>query len=104
MSIEQVNRPYIQGPIFNFISNDVDPGNPDAKNKKYVYDPLWTTVTPDYSNCINKSECEKFWKKRKSMLKFNRPKAVRLAFHDCVGYKDDPKGGCDGCLNLDNNR
>ena len=28
----------------------------------------------------------------------NAPKLLRLAFHDCVKYKDG-SGGCDGCLN-----
>ena len=32
---------------------------------------------------------------------FNEPKAVRLAFHDCMPYEDG--GGCDGCLNFETN-
>ena len=32
---------------------------------------------------------------------FNEPKAVRLAFHDCMPYEDG--GGCDGCLNFEAN-
>lgn len=28
----------------------------------------------------------------------NAPKALRLAFHDCIPYEDG-SGGCDGCLN-----
>ena len=29
---------------------------------------------------------------------YNPAKILRLAFHDCVKYKDG-SGGCDGCLN-----
>ena len=32
---------------------------------------------------------------------FNEPKAIRLAFHDCMPYEDG--GGCDGCLNFEVN-
>ena len=32
---------------------------------------------------------------------FNEPKAIRLAFHDCMPYDDG--GGCDGCLNFEVN-
>ena len=35
-------------------------------------------------------------------ISFQERKAVRLAFHDCVPYKDGT-GGCDGCLNFDEN-
>ena len=32
----------------------------------------------------------------------DQAKMLRLAFHDCLKY-DDGTGGCDGCLNLDEN-
>ena len=35
-------------------------------------------------------------------IAFNERKMLRLAFHDCVPYEDGT-GGCDGCLNLDEN-
>ena len=38
---------------------------------------------------------------RKGAIIFNKPKAVRLAFHDCMPYEDG--GGCDGCLNFEAN-
>ena len=38
---------------------------------------------------------------RKGAIIFNKPKAVRLAFHDCMPYEDG--GGCDGCLNFEEN-
>ena len=38
---------------------------------------------------------------RKGSIMFNEPKAVRLAFHDCMPYEDG--GGCDGCLNFEAN-
>ena len=50
---------------------------------------------------------------RKVIRGSNVPTAVRLAFHDCVGWISNPyvkdifwlfwsTGGCNGCLNLDN--
>ena len=40
-----------------------------------------------------------------SNLQFTEPKAIRLAFHDCIPYKNpnggSPTGGCDGCINFD---
>ena len=83
---------------------DVDPGTSSATNTKYIYDPNLTTVNPDYSKCEDNTKCDNRWQWRIALLTFREPKAVRLAFHDCVGYKDDPKGGCDGCLNFDENR
>ena len=38
---------------------------------------------------------------RKGSIVFNEPKAVRLAFHDCMPYEDG--GGCDGCLSFEAN-
>ncbi len=42
------------------------------------------------------------WEKRPRNLAFTEAKALRLAFHDCFLYEDGT-GGCDGCLNLDEN-
>ena len=35
-------------------------------------------------------------------LAFNERKMLRLAFHDCVPFADN-SGGCNGCLNMDEN-
>lgn len=46
--------------------------------------------------CINKSNI------LLAPIAFNERKMLRLAFHDCAPYADG-SGGCDGCLNLDEN-
>ena len=38
----------------------------------------------------------------KKQLAFTPRKALRLAFHDCLKYKDGGMG-CDGCMNFDEN-
>ena len=72
---------------------------------KYVYDPKLKTVNPDYEKCISKEACDEQFRNGKRLMsfEFTERKAVRLAFHDCLGYLDNPKGGCDGCLNFDEN-
>ena len=40
--------------------------------------------------------------KREGNIAFSKPKAVRLAFHDCMPYEDGT-GGCDGCLSFEEN-
>ena len=70
-----------------------------------MYDPNLTTVNPDYDKCAKKQGCDKHFKNRFEKVEYSHRKALRLAFHDCVGYLDDPeKTGCDGCLNLEENR
>ena len=89
------------------LMKDVDPKLSKSGNDKYLYDPDLTTVNPDYEKCVSDAACDERFedKKRINMLKFSARKALRLAFHDCVGYADDPQGsGCDGCLNFDENR
>ena len=86
---------------------DVDPKLSKTGNDKYLYDPDLITVIPDYEKCVTDAACDERFqdKKRINFLKFSARKALRLAFHDCVGYADDPQGsGCDGCLNFDENR
>ena len=86
-------------------AKDNDLGFEKAKNSKYLYDPLMTTAHPDYDKCVSQQKCEIGFSKRLRMLSYSDRKALRLAFHDCVGYVNNPKeSGCDGCLNLDQNR
>ena len=88
-------------------AKDNDLGFEDAKNSKYIYDQNMTTVYPDYDKCVSKEKCDaKFpMGKRLSLLKYSERKALRLIFHDCVGYENNPgETGCDGCLNFDQNR
>ena len=88
-------------------AKDNDLGFEKAKNSKYLYDPLMTTVHPDYDKCVSQQKCDKPFRfsKRIRSLMYSDRKALRLAFHDCVGYVNSPKeSGCDGCLNLDQNR
>ena len=49
--------------------------------------------------------CSQSWLsgKRESNMAFKEPKAIRLAFHDCMPYTDG-SGGCDGCLNFQDPR
>ena len=39
-------------------------------------------------------------------IAFTERKAIRLAFHDCIPYENGAggtTGGCDGCMNFDEN-
>ena len=68
----------------------------------YVYDPNRNLSVVD---CTTPQEelCNTYWfTKRKSSIKFTAIKMVRLGFHDCFPYKDGT-GGCDGCINFDEN-
>merc|ERR1712018_282144 len=86
-------------------TKDVDLIESTSGNSKYLYDPDMTTVTPDYSKCVSDQACDQRFAKRLNKLKIGPNKLLRLAFHDCVGYQDDPQGtGCDGCLKFDENR
>ncbi len=79
--------------------------NPNsAVNSQFLYDPDHRLSTPDcdhpeHFRCYEWTTGET----RRSDLSFRERKAIRLAFHDCVPYEDG-SGGCDGCLNLDENR
>ena len=73
--------------------------NPGAENAGFIYDP---------DQRLSIATCEKCdaWttgKRRKEDLTFSERKALRLVFHDCTKYKDGT-GGCDGCLNFDENK
>ena len=73
---------------------------------RYVYDPSRSTVDAPYEDCTSKEACDRFWKDVDAKLRFSPEKVLRLVFHDCIPYKDDDDdvvGGCDGCLNLDEN-
>ena len=63
----------------------------------YIYDP--TGRVHDNVPCV---ECDRetTGKIRIKAQAFSEFKTLRLAFHDCVKYKDG-SGGCDGCLNFD---
>ena len=78
--------------------------NPNATSSGYLYDPDKRLSTQD-CNTAN-SLCNGWTGKgsrRTNDLNFKEFKALRLAFHDCVPYEDG-SGGCDGCLNLDENK
>ena len=72
-----------------------------AKNGDWLYDPTEKLTTLD---CIDSEDlCRTYWSdKRTSNLAFSETKAIRLAFHDCVPYEGGI-GGCDGCINFDDN-
>lgn len=78
--------------------DDFDTGNPVAKYSDFVYDPTNRLTTKDCDKCDDWVTGEK----RKMDYSFTERKAIRLAFHDCVLYEDGT-GGCDGCLNFDEN-
>ena len=70
----------------------------------FLYDPNGNTTIID---CIDpeNSKCKIEWwgpKRRSLDIAFNERKMLRLAFHDCFLYQNR-SGGCDGCLNLDEN-
>ena len=87
------------------ITQQFDPNSQKSniKDQGYLYDPNNDTTVPD---CIDPSErlCTQWWGegRRRQDIAFNERKMLRLAFHDCVPYEDGT-GGCDGCLNLDEN-
>merc|ERR1719510_1991405 len=82
-----------------------DVGNPDAKDRDYVYDPLLNTTTPPTWDMVEETMDEFSKEMLKSMpakFSFSPKKMLRLAFHDCIPYMSGGEG-CDGCLNLDEN-
>ena len=87
------------------ITQQFDPNNQksNVKDQEYLYDPNNHTTVPD---CINESKgmCPQWWggNRRNDDIAFKERKMLRLAFHDCIPYEDGT-GGCDGCLNLDEN-
>ena len=86
-----------------------DPNNvkSDKESRKFLYDPENVTTEPDCID-INEDLCKKWWStdgkntRRADDIAFNERKMLRLAFHDCSPYENGG-GGCDGCLNLDQN-
>ena len=72
--------------------------NPEATSFDYVYDPKAILSTIDCNDCEDLVDGEK----RQKDLSFTERKTLRLIFHDCMPYEDG-SGGCDGCLNLDEN-
>jgi hypothetical protein len=85
------------------IQKDFDFQNEDAADTDYVYDPNRRLSTLD---CEIRGDdmCSQSWTsgKRENNMAFKEPKAIRLAFHDCMPYTDGT-GGCDGCLNFKEN-
>ena len=79
--------------------------NPNATSSGYLYDP--TKRLSENTGCDTSQGMCKRWtgkgRRRTNDLDFSEAKALRLAFHDCVPYEDG-SGGCDGCLNLDENK
>ena len=88
------------------ITNRFDLANAtaDPEYTKYVYDPTAITTTND---CLNKThhKCVEAWvTSRPADIAFSARKLLRLAFHDCIPYKNGNHGkACDGCLNFDAN-
>ena len=81
--------------------------NPNKANK-FVYDPQNITVISDCNIKPFTTQCFLAWcEQRTDDIACTPRKLLRLAFHDCVPYLDDSGniqgGGCDGCLNLDEN-
>ena len=76
--------------------------NPDATDTDYIYDPDRHLSELDCD--INKMMCRTGWAKnaRLDSIAFSPEKAIRLAFHDCQPYVDG-SGGCDGCINFEEN-
>merc|ERR1719411_1982175 len=73
----------------------------DAYDEDWLYDPTKRLTTVDCDD--SQTMCRTYWgDKRVSNLGFSPTKAIRLAFHDCIPYEDGT-GGCDGCLNFDEN-
>ena len=72
---------------------------------RYVYDPLRKTVDIPYEKCNSKEACDHIYADMDYKLQFSPEKVLRLVFHDCIPYKGENylEGGCDGCLNLDEN-
>ena len=77
----------------------------------YVYDPDRVTVTVDpFGKCADgqkaQEKCAQVFGEMDEKLQFSPAKVLRLVFHDCIPYKGENGavfGGCDGCLNLDEN-
>ena len=78
----------------------------NQEDVEYLYDPEHEMSIPDCDGTKGFEDklCKKFWakKRREEDIAFNERKTLRLAFHDCVPYEDGT-GGCDGCLNFDDN-
>ena len=89
------------GTHFKAEDEKLEPYYEDAYDEDWLYDPTKRLTTVDCDD--SESMCRTYWgDKRVSNLGFSPTKAIRLAFHDCVPYEDGT-GGCDGCLNLDDN-
>ena len=74
-------------------------GRYNGSYKDYLYDPDQRTYTKKiFAN--GKADDQFKENIRLHAVGFTPSKALRLAFHDCIPYKDGSKG-CDGCLNLD---
>ena len=84
---------------------DLYPNNSNTNEEytRYVHDPTGITYT---ENCnMTDDQCRVSWTEsiRNEDIAFSSRKLLRLAFHDCLPYKNGPSRGspCDGCLNLD---
>ena len=76
--------------------------NPNASDTDYIYEPDRRLTDLDCN--INEMMCRTSWNKntRLDAIAFSPEKAIRLAFHDCQPYVDG-SGGCDGCINFEDN-
>ena len=73
-------------------------GNPGYTDYLHEDDLRLSTVDCN----MGKDQCRTSWNARLSDINFSPAKAIRLAFHDCQPYIDG-SGGCDGCINFDEN-
>ena len=82
------------------LNDGKDRNQPDFT--KYVYDPTRITVEPNCKD-LTRGQCKSAWtSQRNADIEFLPRKVLRLIFHDCIPYEDGT-GGCDGCLNLEEN-
>ena len=87
--------------LFLYIDWEYEPSK--KLYQDFLYDPNGNTTIRDCKD-PKESKCKDWWgpQRRSQDIAFNERKMLRLAFHDCFLYEDG-SGGCDGCLNLDEN-
>ena len=76
-------------------------GNPGFTDYLHEDDMRLSKVDCDRKNDV---QCKSSWMTgvRLDDIAFTPSKAMRLIFHDCQPYVDG-SGGCDGCINFDEN-
>ena len=107
MIIKQKLRYLWTNPYGLFGQFDLD--RKKAKDSDYAYDPLSHVSSEGHcEQATNTDRCTGWTSgdRRRMALDFRERKALRLVFHDCIPYEDENGvvfGGCDGCLNFDEN-